>query len=368
MVGCRVAVVGDVMLDEYLIGPVQRISPEAPVPVLEIQHEQGKLGGAANVAACLAALGAEVRLIGVTGRDTTAAKLEDMLDQSGVDRAGLVVDPTRPTTCKTRIVAGQQQVVRLDRESRIPIDGSVAGELAERAREAANWADAFILSDYAKGALSEELCQAVIAASGPRPVVVDPKSLPWNRYRGATVIKPNRDEMQRYLGEEIATDEQAALASRRLASDFDLSHGLVTRSADGMTAASCQDGTWTTRHVRARRRELIDVTGAGDVTSAVLALALAAGGDIGTAMWLSNLAAGVKVEKFGAATVSSGEILAAATSDHRQKVISAAAAAAWMSRHFQGRCLNRTRKENFGSALAPRRAELVTCLGCTTGL
>lgn len=329
MVGCRVVVIGDVMLDEYLIGPVQRISPEAPVPVLEIEHEECNLGGAANVAACLAALGAEVRLIGVTGSDATAARLSERLDQAGVDATGLVADPNRPTTSKTRIVARQQQVVRLDRESRAPLDGEVARQIAARAHEAACWADAIILSDYAKGVLSEDLCQAVIAEAQHRPVVVDPKTLPWNRYRGATVVKPNRSEMQHYCGEEIDTDERAAVAARQLAVDLGLIHALITRSADGMTAVTCQDGRWTTHHVRARRRELIDVTGAGDVTSAVLALALAAGAEIGTAMWLANLAAGVKVEKFGAATVSSGEIMAAAGSGHSEKTFSTAEAAAW---------------------------------------
>lgn len=329
MTGRRVAVVGDVMLDEYLIGPVQRISPEAPVPVLEIEHEECKLGGAANVAACLTALGAKVRLVGVTGNDATATKLLEKLEQTGVDATGLVTDVTRPTTCKTRIVAQQQQVVRLDRESRKPIGDNVADQMIQQARDAACWADAIILSDYAKGTLTEELCQAVIAAAGQRPVIVDPKTLPWNRYRGATVIKPNRHEMQSYFGAEINSDLRAGDAARQLAGKLGLSHALVTRSEDGMTSASCKEGVWTTHHVRARRRELIDVTGAGDVTSAVLALALAAGAEIETAMWMANLAAGVKVEKFGAATVSSGEILAAASYGRREKVLSVAQVAAW---------------------------------------
>ncbi len=338
MVGCRVAVIGDVMLDEYLIGPVQRISPEAPVPVLEIEHEECNLGGAANVAACLTALGADVRLLGVIGKDAAATKLCDKLALAQVDSAPLVIDTNRPTTCKTRIVARHQQVVRLDRETRRPIEGEVADQVISATREAARWADVVILSDYAKGVLSEAVCQAAITAAQDRPVVVDPKALPWTRYRGATVVKPNRDEMQRYVGHEIDTDAKAAAASRQLADELDLTHGLVTRSADGMTSSSRQDGAWTTVHVSARRRELVDVTGAGDVTSAVLGLALAAGANIGTAMWLANLAAGVKVEKFGAATVSSGEMIAAASSGHREKVLTIPEATAWAAeRRAQGK-------------------------------
>jgi len=331
MAGCRVAVIGDVMLDEYLIGPVQRISPEAPVPVLEIEHESCNLGGAANVATCLAALGAEVRLVGVVGTDTTAIKLNDKLREASVDASGLVADATRPTTCKTRIVARQQQVVRLDRESRRDIEGDAAREMIARACEAAAWADVVVLSDYAKGVLTEEVCQAVIGAAKTRPVIVDPKALPWDRYRGATVVKPNRDEMQRYCGEQIDTDEHAAAAAQRLANELDLTHALMTRSAAGMTSVTRGEGEgeWIAHHVKARRRELIDVTGAGDVTSAVVALAIGAGASMGTAMWLANLAAGVKVEKFGATTVSPSEILSAASSGHREKILSVADAAAW---------------------------------------
>jgi len=306
MVGRRVAVIGDVMLDEHLLGQVRRISPEAPVPVLDIEHEKSTLGGAANVAACLAALGAEVQLCGVIGDDAASATIHERAEQSGINTTGLVADSTRPTTCKTRVVAGQQQVVRMDRETREPISGEVAERVIERARNAVLWSDAVILSDYAKGVLSEELCQTVIKAAQQRPVIVDPKALPWDRYRGATVVKPNRHEIQQYLRQDIDTDERAATAACRLADDLELNHALLTRGADGMTLATRQASSWETQHVRATRRELVDVTGAGDVTSAVLALSLAAGAQIGKAMCLSNLAAGVKVAKFGAATVSSG--------------------------------------------------------------
>ncbi len=338
MSACRVAVIGDVMLDEYLIGPVQRISPEAPVPVLEIEHEECNLGGAANVASCLSALGADVRLVGVVGNDSAADKLREKLLAVGVEAAPLVAVAGRPTTCKTRIVARHQQLVRLDRETRSPIEGETAGRVIEEATAAARWADVVILSDYAKGVLTEDVCQAVIRAAADRPVVVDPKALPWERYRGATLVKPNRDEMQRYLGTDVDSDERAAAAAQRLADDLDLAHALVTRSADGMTSVSRAAGRWRTEHVRARRRELVDVTGAGDVTSAVLALALAAGAPVGRAMWLANLAAGVKVEKFGAAAVSPAEIMAAANSGRREKRLTRSEVAAWAAeRRAQGK-------------------------------
>ena len=242
--------------------------------------------------------------------------------KTGIDITGLVVGSDRPTTCKTRVVARQQQVVRLDREANRPIVGQVANQLIEEARQAVVWSDVIIMSDYAKGVLNETVCQTLINAAQSRPVVVDPKKLPWRRYRGATVVKPNRLEIQRYVGEEVETDEQAALAGQRLINDLDLSYALITRGADGMTLVTREGNCDATQHLRARRRELVDVTGAGDVTSAVLALAIAAGADIGKATWLANLAAGVKVTKFGAATVTATEILAAAGSERPKKVLS----------------------------------------------
>ena len=315
MSGRRVAVIGDVMLDAYLIGPVERISPEAPVPVLEVTSQRYELGGAANVARCLAELGAEVRMVGVVGDDTDGERLTDIARRLHFAADDVVVDDARPTTCKTRVVARCQQVIRLDRESRFAITGDVERRLIDRVVAVCRWADAIVLSDYAKGVLTEAVCRAAIEAAGKTPVVVDPKALPWDQYRGATVIKPNRYEAQRFAGASLDDDAGAFDVASRLAERLQTTHTLVTRGAAGMTLAARRSDLVGDQldclHFPARPHELVDVTGAGDVVSAALALSLAAGADVRTATWLANVAAGVKVGKFGAAAVSSEELLAA---------------------------------------------------------
>jgi len=308
MRGRRVVVVGDVMLDAYLIGPIDRISPEAPVPVLEIEREEFKLGGAANVASCLAALDAQVVLCGVIGDDEHGRRLIDTLRQAGIESAGLVVDDGRPTTTKTRVVARQQQVVRLDHESRRPLEGAVEASLMASVRAAIRDADAVVLSDYSKGALTTLICQAAIEAADGAPVVVDPKDLPWERFRGATVVKPNRREAEQFLGTKIDDDSAAAGAALRLAEALAVDYALITRGGEGMTLAARGISTNSAQTWPAQPRELVDVTGAGDVVAAALALALAAGCEVRRAAWLANVAAGVKVGKFGAAAVTAHEI------------------------------------------------------------
>lgn len=310
MRGRRVAVIGDLMLDAYLIGPVQRISPEAPVPVLEVTKHEYKLGGAANVAACLSQLGAVVKCCGVVNHDPAGNRLLEITSRLGIDVTDVVVDETRPTTCKTRVVARSQQVIRLDSESRSPVSGEVKQQLVGRVAELCRWADAVVLSDYGKGVLTYEICQAAIQAAGRTPVIVDPKRLPWDQYRGATLIKPNRMEAEQFTGGVIQDDPSASDAARELVERLDTSYSLITRSEAGMTLASrtgignCVES----QHFCARPRELVDVTGAGDVVTSVLALSLAAGVDVRVATWLANIAAGVKVGKLGAAAVSVQEI------------------------------------------------------------
>jgi len=311
----RVAVIGDVMLDAYLIGPVERISPEAPVPVLEVTSQRFELGGAANVARCLAELGAEVRLSGIVGDDTEGERLTDLARQLRIDVRDVVVDDERPTTCKTRVVARCQQVIRLDRESRSDATGDVEQRLIDRVVSLCRWADAIVLSDYAKGVLTHAVCRAAIEAAGKTPVIVDPKALPWDQYRGATVIKPNRYEAQKFAGASLDDDAGAFDVASRLAERLRVTHALITRGAAGMTLAARrgdrQDDQLDCIHFPARPHELVDVTGAGDVVSATLALSLAAGADIRDATWLANVAAGVKVGKSGAAAVSPQELLGA---------------------------------------------------------
>ncbi|MCZ7644019.1 MAG: D-glycero-beta-D-manno-heptose 1-phosphate adenylyltransferase [Planctomycetota bacterium] len=310
MVGRRVAVIGDAMLDTYLVGRVGRVSPEAPVPIVEVQREERMLGGAANVAKCLVALGARVRLCGVVGADLHGDIFLQEARGLKIDAAGVLRDASRPTTHKARVVARNQQMLRLDWEQAAPLDPRLERRLIRAAARAARWAEVVVLSDYAKGALSPDLCRAVLRAAGSRPVVVDPKQEPWARFRGATVLKPNRRDLFRVAGLPAGDDAAAARAARKLAADLGVAHVLLTRSEDGLTLASRgARGRAAVRHLHARQRAIFDPTGAGDTVAGVLALALAAGADIETATWLANVAAGVEVTKFGAATVSDEEIL-----------------------------------------------------------
>jgi D-beta-D-heptose 7-phosphate kinase/D-beta-D-heptose 1-phosphate adenosyltransferase len=252
---------------------------------------------------------------GVVGRDTEGERLTDIARQLRIDAGGVVVDDGRPTTCKTRVVARCQQVIRLDRESRSAVTGDVERRLIDRVVALGRWADAIVLSDYAKGVLSGTVCRAVIEAAGKTPVIVDPKALPWDQYRGATVIKPNRNEAQKFADAPVDDDANAFDVASRLAERLRVTHTLITRGAAGMTLAARHgdrpDDQLDCLHFPARPHELVDVTGAGDVVSATLALSLAAGADMRLATWLANVAAGVKVGKFGAAAVSSEELLAA---------------------------------------------------------
>jgi D-beta-D-heptose 7-phosphate kinase/D-beta-D-heptose 1-phosphate adenosyltransferase len=311
MVGRRVVVVGDSTLDAYVVGEVERISPEAPVPVLAVEREEFMLGGAANVAKCLVSLGARAGLCTVIGDDGDGALFRDEAANLGIPPQGILADRERLTTRKTRIVARHQQVIRLDRETVAKLSPALEKRLCARVVSAVRRADALILSDYSKGVLTPLVCREAIAAAGARPVVVDPKNLPWDAFRGATVIKPNLREAGTFAGARVASVGDASAAALRITDELAVAHALVTRGQAGMLLASrARDGAGALVEIPARPRELIDVTGAGDVVAATLALALAAGAEIIEAAWLANVAAGVKVGKFGAATVTGQEILA----------------------------------------------------------
>jgi D-beta-D-heptose 7-phosphate kinase/D-beta-D-heptose 1-phosphate adenosyltransferase len=344
MVGRRITVIGDLMLDEYVFGRVTRTSVEAPVPIVAVEQEERLLGGAANVARCLVALGARVRLCGVVGADTDARLLLDEARALRIDVRGVVADPARPTTLKRRVVAQRQQMVRLDRESVEPLGAQAARRLAPRALKCVRWADGVVLSDYAKGVLQPPLCRAVLRAAGTRPVVVDPKEPPWGQYRSATVFKPNSRAAAHYVGRELRTEADAASAARRILADLSVAHVLLTRGEHGPTLASRparRGEAPAVLHLPARRHEVADTTGAGDVVCAAAALALASGADAPAAAWLANLAAGVKVGKFGAAAVAEHELLEALGHPHlacERKVLSRAQAAALAARlRRQGR-------------------------------
>jgi D-beta-D-heptose 7-phosphate kinase/D-beta-D-heptose 1-phosphate adenosyltransferase len=305
--GCRVVVVGDVMLDEYLRGDVSRISPEAPVPVLEVRARDWRLGGAANAAAGIQALGGTATVIGAVGDDEAAAILAGQLAELGI-ASEVVVDPDRPTTKKTRLVAHQQQIVRIDHERRDPIAGAIAEGVRRAIDRALAGAQACVLSDYAKGVVTGEIARhAIDAARAARiPVIIDPKRRDFTGYRGATVITPNLSELEAASHGVVPFDVERA-ATKLLA---ELAGGalLVTRSADGMTLYRPDRGPF---HVAARAKEVFDVTGAGDTVVAVVALALAARLAIEQAVELASLAAAISVSKRGTSTVSPGELLIA---------------------------------------------------------
>ncbi len=331
MVGCRVAVVGDVVLDEYSTGKVGRISPEAPVPVFQVEQTQQLLGGAANVGKCLVALGAAVDLCGVVGRDGPAEVLRDKATSLGMDVAGLLCDRSRPTTTKGRIVAQQQQMLRIDREDTGPVERVIEQRLIRRVESAIRRADAVILSDYSKGVLTRAVCGAALKAAGQKPLIVDPKQLPWTRFRGATLIKPNRPEASWFSGLEVADDAGALHVARTIAKKLGIKNVLITRGESGMTLAyRGGSGRLLGRQLRPWPREVFDATGCGDVVAAVLALALAARAPVPLAAFVANVAGGVEVTKFGATVVSDTEILEAlggAAARCESKIISLAAAA-----------------------------------------
>lgn len=305
--GSRVLVIGDVMLDEYLKGNVSRISPEAPVPILEVKSHEYTLGGAANAAANIGALGGVATLVGVRGSDENAKILGQRLRDHGIADE-IETDPARPTITKTRFVAQGQQIMRVDRESTARVDGSIAERLRTRIAKAVASAQALVLSDYNKGVVTPEIAQYAIRAarSAGVPVVVDPKKASFACYAGATVITPNLHELE-IAARRLDTFDVAHAATSLLA-QVDGSAILVTRSADGMTLFRTSEKPF---HVPALAKEVYDVTGAGDTVVATVALALAAGAALEHAIELASIAAAISVSKRGTSTVTAGELHAA---------------------------------------------------------
>jgi D-glycero-beta-D-manno-heptose-7-phosphate kinase len=305
--GKRLLVLGDVMLDENLWGEVRRVSPEAPVPVLELQRQTYVPGGAANSAANAVGLGGIALLGGVVGADEPAARLRDCLRELGVDTAGLIIDHSRPTTTKARVVAHSQQVLRIDREVRTPISRAVERQLLAWVERTIGSVGACVISDYAKGVVSAKLAREVLhlARAAGVPVVVDPKGLDYSRYRGATVITPNLSEAEQAarLPLQGLTDLEAV--GRRLRSELPGTAILITRGGEGMTLFTSENEVV---HVPAEAQAVFDVTGAGDTASATLALALAAGAPLTLAVRLANRAAGVVVGKVGTSAITLAEL------------------------------------------------------------
>ena len=304
-----VVVVGDIMIDRYVTGKVERISPEAPVPVLLHSHDRAVAGGAANVAVNIVALGCDVRLVGAVGSDQNAEDLRQILAQMGVSSTHLVTDAARPTICKTRVVSGRQQFFRIDREAAGPLSDKVEDAIIEAAREAMAQADIVVISDYAKGVFSERVLEQVIGAAKSRgkPVLVDPKRRTFEAYRGADLIKPNAGELAVASGAPCATDADIVTAGEIVARQFD-GAVLVTRADAGMSLI--RQGM-PVRHFKSSVLEVADVSGAGDTALAALAVSMVEGHTIEDAVRISNVAAGVAVSKFGTAIVNRAELDAA---------------------------------------------------------
>jgi rfaE bifunctional protein kinase chain/domain len=307
--GKRILVVGDVMLDEYLWGTVRRISPEAPVPVVELNKRSHVPGGAANTAANVAGLQAEVHLGGIVGDDDQGRLLAGCLTASGVQVDGLFVDRSRPTTTKTRILAHSQQVVRIDAEQVGPFSTSLEEQLLAWLTRRLPEVDGCILSDYAKGVVTPTLASGLLdkARMLGKPVVVDPKGTQFRRYRGATLVKPNLQEAGRFLKQELLTADEVLDAGRRLLDELGDGGGvLLTRGAAGMTLFK---RTGDPLHIAAQAREVFDVTGAGDTVAGTLILALASGASLEQAARLASIAAGIIVGRVGTVAVRLQDLL-----------------------------------------------------------
>ena len=307
----RIVVLGDVMLDEFIWGDVTRISPEAPVPVVNIKRESIHLGGAANVLANITAIGASGNVIGVVGRDAAAEKVRESLRKDGGVQTDdmLIADDKRPTTIKTRIIAHNQMVVRADREHRGAVNGNVESQIIEATKRAIADADAhaLIVSDYDKGVITPRILSEVLPlAYDKMPVLIDPKMRNFDSYRPATLLTPNHYEALRVTNLEEDSDETLTSAARSIRKRLTCDAVLITRGEHGMMLL---EGENDPVFVKTAAREVFDVTGAGDTVIATLAVALAGGASMTEAAVLANHAAGIVVGKLGTATADAKEIM-----------------------------------------------------------
>jgi len=331
LAGVRVWVVGDLMLDEYVSGAVDRISPEAPVPVVRVRETEFRLGGAANVARQVATLGARVSLAGMIGGDDAGERLLGLCESAGIDTRAMVKLSDRATTRKLRVLGHSQQLLRLDWEDANPCaPAAIARAIGELTTGPSP--DAIILSDYAKGVLTPQSIDAVLELRGSAPVIVDPKHRDFSRYRGATAVTPNLRELEMAAGEPLDPEDLGTIesAARRLARSAGLEALVVTLGARGMLVVPAMGPCVS---IPAEKREVYDVTGAGDTAIAVLAAALGAGASLSAAAQIANSAAGVAVGQVGAVAVEPGRIRDALAARPDGKVLRrhelAARAASW---------------------------------------
>jgi D-beta-D-heptose 7-phosphate kinase/D-beta-D-heptose 1-phosphate adenosyltransferase len=299
----KVLVIGDVMLDRYWWGNVSRISPEAPVPVVSMKKTSILAGGAANVAANIAGLGAEVRLIGITGEDEEAEIFPEILLQAGISDFNLFPVKDRKTTIKTRIIAHNQQIVRVDRETSEPLTKKEIEKIFKRIRTFFESADVLLISDYAKGFLTEEFCTRLITLANEKDkiILVDPKGRDYSKYKGATILTPNQRETAEACGLADDSQNSAENAGKLLLEKLSLEALLITQGEKGMTLLQKKKKT---SHLKATARKVYDVTGAGDTVIATMAVALAVGLSFQEAAEIANFAAGLVVEKVGTAVIT----------------------------------------------------------------
>ena len=306
----RVIVIGDIIMDEYIWGDVSRISPEAPVPVVEVEHETKTLGGAANVIYNMATLGARPVLCGVIGDDRTGRQILNKVDQMGLKTDGMVVEPGRPTSIKTRIVAHNQQVVRFDRESKKNIGPDSIEQILDFIGKNLDNIDAIVISDYGKGVISAPLMKGLRdlvrqVSEGSIIIAVDPKTGNFEYYHEVDVITPNHHEAGTYCGFEIIDEDSLTQAGRKMLDELNCRSVLITQGKEGVTLF--ENGGETT-HIPTVAKKVFDVTGAGDTVIGTFSLGLASGLDLKSAAVLSNFAAGIVVGEVGTSTVSAEEL------------------------------------------------------------
>lgn len=309
--GKRIAVVGDLMIDRYYWGTVRRISPEAPVPVLEVESESHRLGGAANVAQNIQALGGKPLIVGLTGDDLNGSMLQAMLADQNLPVTGIVVDTGRPTTIKTRIIAHQQHVVRVDQESRTECPEHLRHRIVDAVKYSIHKLDGIILEDYDKGTLTRDVIQEIVAVARKygKIVTVDPKLRNFLEYRNVTVFKPNRRETEESIGGRLDRIEDVERAGAKLIDLLSAENVLITRGEEGMSLFSAGAQP---RHIPSAARHVHDVSGAGDTVISTITIAMVGGATFEEAAVLGNLAAGVVVGKVGIVPITAGELSEAA--------------------------------------------------------
>ena len=303
----NVFVIGDIMLDEYIWGDVSRISPEAPVPVVEIKEETKRLGGAANVVHNIISLGGKCTLCGVIGEDNTGRELTEMLKGIGLTTDGILIDPSRHTSIKTRVVARNQQVVRFDRETRGKIDNESTERLLKFLKQRTNDIDAIVVADYGKGVISPQLMKGLRAliADSKKILAVDPNTEHFEYYEGIDIITPNHHEAGAYCRFEIVDEETLDKAGRKMLDELNCKCVLITQGKDGMTLFEKGEDPY---HISTIARKVFDVSGAGDTVIGTLCLGLASGMDRRSAAVISNFAAGIVVGEVGTSVVTAKEL------------------------------------------------------------